>query len=177
MSSILNLILSQVCWFCCVLGGANGLPWLGPIVTAGFAGLVLRFSEQPEREGVYLALATALGSAGDRAVVAAGGYQFTQGMWEPWGYPLWMSALWLAFAATFGHSMKAFSGRYLLAAVFGAVGGPLAYSAGQGFGAISIRNIALIGGYWALILPGLFWLRSIALKSQGEMPGLANPLE
>ena len=46
-----------------------------------------------------------------------------------------MIALWLNFAATLNVSMAWLRGRYLLAALFGALGGPLAYYSGAKLGA------------------------------------------
>ena len=131
-----NFAFSQACWFACVLGGAKGLLWLGPTLTILFALQVVALAPRPRRELIFLTLAAMLGSAGDRIVVALGAFSFIPDFWAPWGYPLWMTSLWVAFAGMFGYGLKWLRGRYLLAGLLGAFGGPLAYSAGASLGAI-----------------------------------------
>ena len=50
--------------------------------------------------------------------------------------PLWMVALWAAFATTLNVSLRALRPHYLLAAVLAAMGAPLAYYAGARLGAL-----------------------------------------
>ena len=45
--------------------------------------------------------------------------------------PFWMLALWIAFATTLNHSMRWLMHRPVVAAIGGAVFGPLAYLAGR----------------------------------------------
>ena len=56
--------------------------------------------------------------------------------------PVWMVALWVAFAATLRHSLGWLRGRWLLGAVLGAIGGPLAYLSGQALGAVALHGEA-----------------------------------
>src|SRR5690606_21303662 len=72
------------------------------------------------------------------------------------GAPLWILALWSAFALTLTQSLRWLQHRPWLAAAFGAIGGPLAYlGAARGFGALAfvapgwIAMVALAFG-WAL---------------------------
>lgn len=112
-----------------------------------------------------MALAALLGSLGDRLVVALGVYSFQQPCLVPWGYPLWMTSLWIAFAGMFGYGLAWLNERRLPAGVLGAVGGPLAYSAGAKLGAIAFtatlaKASLIIGAYWAFIVPALLALRA-----------------
>jgi tetrahydromethanopterin S-methyltransferase subunit D len=53
-------------------------------------------------------------------------------------------------------------GRLLMAAVFGAVGGPMAYYAGYKLGAVAVPDIAVamlaLGIGWAVMMPLLMFL-------------------
>jgi hypothetical protein len=76
--------------------------------------------------------------------------------------PPWMLALWLAFATTFRSSLAWLIAKPQWCALFGALGGPIAYVAGAKLGAISIPNYSL-----ALPIIGLAW--SIALATLSMM--------
>jgi len=73
-----------------------------------------------------------------------------------------MVCLWLNFAATLNVSMAWLSGRYLLAAAFGAIGGPLAYYSGARLGATealpTTNGMLLLAVGWGLMTPLLVWL-------------------
>src|SRR5690606_8376185 len=117
--------------------------------------------EDREKE-IKLILAVALlGSAIDSVVMFLGAFSFPYGSSffaiSLWPYPIWMSALWLAFATTLNHSLSWLSGRYLLAAIFGAVGGPLCYYAGEKLGAITLHkplgySLGLLAIAWAIAM-------------------------
>ena len=71
---------------------------------------------------------------------------------------------WLAFVATFGYGLRWLTRRPWAGALFGFLGGPLAYSAGAGFGAIEFLEPEwvgrlMVGLYWAFILPVLFAIK------------------
>ena len=68
----------------------------------------------------------------------------------------------LLFATTLNVSLKWMKRRYLLAAVFGGLGGPLAYYAGHRLGAVGFSDIQTallaVGIGWAFIMPLLMLL-------------------
>ena len=76
--------------------------------------------------------------------------------------PPWLIALWLNLAAALNFSLAWLKGRHLLAAAFGAVGGPLAYYGGAKLGGVVTMPggwdlLALAAG-WAAMTPLLAWL-------------------
>ena len=81
-----------------------------------------------------------------------------------WPYPLpplWILVMWVIFAMTLNHSLKWMKGRVLIAMLFGLIGGPLAYLAGEKLNAIILNSsstlyILAIG--WAIITPLLMKL-------------------
>jgi hypothetical protein len=160
---LLNFILFQVCWFSCVLSGASGHTKIGVIVALLVGGLQIASSKNRLNEFSFLLLACVLGTALDLIPMKYGMFSFVNPAAVPWGYPLWMSGLWLGFASTFRSSLSWLSGRYLLAAVFGFIGGPIAYFAGEKLGGIVLGadtsiSLLVIGLFWAIVTPGLFML-------------------
>lgn len=163
ISKPLNFILFQFCWFSCVLGAVWGLPSFGVFAALAVGGLHVCSTRRPVNELVFLLLACLAGTSLDLIPLHLGAFSFTVETSVPWGYPLWMSGLWLGFATTFRASLSWLSGRYILSVVFGFVGGPLAYLAGEKLGAIAIGSntllsLLVIGVFWAVITPGLFHL-------------------
>ena len=69
--------------------------------------------------------------------------------------------LWMIFAITINHSLVWLKNRKTLTIFFGAIGGPLAYLAGEKLGAITIvdpLSIVLLSLGWATITPLLIWI-------------------
>lgn len=162
MRNLLNFIAFQCCWFANVISAANGVPWLGPLVTALWlvGHLVsLRGAEAPggiAAEIRVLLAAIVIGWTADSALTLAGLISFAENAQLGGPSPLWMIALWTCFAATLRHSLGWLRARWLLAIVLGAVGGPLAYLGGESLGAISLTgdlSIAAISAQYAIATP------------------------
>ena len=150
--NVLNAILFQAGWFAAVLGAAKGVPWLGPILLMPVLAVHLHMSTDRKGEMRLLLSAGVAGFIFDSVLAAFGA--FTPRPWllpEPLSPP-WMIGLWLNFAATLNYSLGWLRGRPLLAALFGAVGGPLAYYSGARLGA-TLDGPSLIG----LIILALGW--------------------
>lgn len=158
-----NFVLFQLSWFSCVLGAVWGLPLFGPVIALVVSGLHVSSTRKPGSELFFLVLACVTGTSLDLIPLYLGAFSFAVETGVPWGYPVWMSALWLGFATTFRSSLSWLSGRYTLAAIFGLVGGPLAYLAGEKLGAImlgsdTLISLFVIGVFWAVVTPALFLL-------------------
>ncbi|GAB2627967.1 DUF2878 domain-containing protein [Novilysobacter erysipheiresistens] len=152
-----NLVGYQLVWFAAVIGAGRGSPWWGVVAAVVF--VAAQGGTSPWRGSDVRVVAGALACG----VVLDGGLALTGWL----GYaaatpallaPLWILALWAAFAMTINHSLGFLHGRPWLAAVFGAVGGPLAYlGAARGFAAVELvapvpALVSLAAG-WALALP------------------------
>ena len=162
MNAFLNFLAFQACWFATVLGAANGAPWLGPAMILAVVALHLRFSRRPGAEARLLASAILLGLVADSLLLATGWIAYPNGFWLPGLAPYWIIALWALFATTFNVSMRWLRGRPLLAALFGAVGGPLSYLAGARLDAMTfvetIPAVAALAIGWGLAMPALMRL-------------------
>jgi hypothetical protein len=174
--NIINITAFQVAWFAAVLGAANGLPWLGVIVIPAVLILHLILSSNWRPELLLAFCAALLGFVFDSTLIAAGAFSPI-----PYGFPeplssLWMVMLWVNLATSINVSMSWLSGRYVLAAMFGAVGGPMAYYSGAKLGAMTRMpnpgNLLCIGIAWAIALPLLFWAAGmINERFRGYMHG------
>ena len=162
MLMLTNFIAFQIGWFSSVIGAAQQMPWLGPVVLIGVLALHLRRARRPDLEvGLVLACGI-IGVWFDSLLVAAGLVAYPSG--QPVGFmaPYWIVTMWMLFATTLNVSMGWLKGRLVLAAGLGAVAGPLSYLAGQKLGGMQFlepttATIALAIG-WGTVMPVLMLL-------------------
>jgi hypothetical protein len=110
------------------------------------------------RHARLLGLAGVAGYAADSVLVLTGVLRFPPHAVLGWPSTAWMVALWVLQAAVLGGVMSWMRGRFTLAAIVGAVGGPLAYLAGERMGAAVLGPtqavaLAAIMAEWALAMP------------------------
>ena len=154
--ALLNFCAFQIGWFTCVLGAANGMPWLS-LVVFPIVFWSVRKSDSASSELLLIVLAVVLGLVLDSLLVNSGWLSYPSGVFIEGIAPYWILALWALFATTLNVSMSWLKRNLVLAMAMGAVFGPLSYMAGQRFGAIEIVNfdasmIALSIG-WAVAMP------------------------
>jgi len=162
VSSWINVIAFQTGWFASILSAANGMPWIAAIATLAVAAFHLASARHPGEEFKLVLAATLLGALWENALALAGWTGFSGGVLVERTAPLWMVAQWAMFATTLNLSLSWLKGRLFLAALFGAVGAPLSYTAGERLGAIQILDreaalLALAIG-WAVLTPLLLLL-------------------
>jgi hypothetical protein len=161
--SLYNVAAYQVAWFAVLIGAARGMAWAG----AAVALLVCAVHFALRRDAIELrlmGLCLALGLIVDSTLSLSGQVRFEA--WSPGFAPYWMTTLWLAFATTLNHSLRWLMVRPALAAIVGAIGGPLAYLAGARLGALDIATPLT-----ALPLLALLWAASMLLLSFGVLRG------
>lgn len=109
-------------------------------------------------------LSLGLGLVFDSLLVWQGWLQYSSGIVFSNVAPYWIVALWGLFATLLNISLRWMRGRWFIAAVFGAIGGPAAYYGGLRLGALEFGNmpaglLALAIG-WAVLTPLLLALSS-----------------
>jgi hypothetical protein len=166
--ALINIVSFQLGWFACVFGAARGFPWFGPAVVVLSLALHLGLARDRIGEMRLFVLAGMVGFLLDSAQAAAGTFSFASaeavaGRNSPWLSPPWMVALWPNFATTLHTSLRWLAGRYWLAALLGAVGGPLSYYAGARLGALAFpeeveTSLLVLGLVWAIAMPILLKL-------------------
>lgn len=155
---LLNLALYEIGWFACVLGAAWGQGGAGAALAGTLLLIHLALAKDRLTEGKIALVCGAVGFVLDSTQSMTGRLSFT----GPWLFPagsvaiapMWVLMLWLQLGTTLRFSLSWLSGRYGLAAALGAVGGPVAFLAGERLGAaiwgeprwLTALSLALVWG-------------------------------
>lgn len=171
MLFLANVVVFQVAWLVSVIGGAQQMPWLGPVVVLIAFALHLHVARKPFEE-VLLVLACALiGASFDSILVAAGWVTYKAGLFSDYLAPYWIITMWMLFAMTLNVSMRWLRGKPKLAALLGFYGGPASYIAGEALGGIVLSNqfaaLVTLAIGWSIMMP---MLMSLSENLDG-MPG------
>ena len=162
MTLFVNFVVFQIGWFAAVLGAANQMPWLGPLVIAAAIALHLSSASRPSAELALIASCGAIGAVMDSVLVAVGWVSYPAGMLAPNIAPYWIVAMWMLFATTLNVSLGWLKPRKTLSFLFGFVGGPLAYYTGFKLGGIQFANfeyaMAALAVGWGAVVPLLLVL-------------------
>jgi hypothetical protein len=178
-SKLLNFLLYQVGWFCCVLGAAWGYPLSGAFSALLLLLVHLLLTDARSAELRLILLTCLLGVLVDSLQQRFGVLTFkTDPGWTLW-LPLWVFVIWAQFASLLRFSLNWLSRRYLLGAGLGLIGGPLAYWGGVRIGAaafgenllLCLASLALV---WGVMIPLLLWLRSRIAAAEGQYRGLGS---
>lgn len=161
----------QGAWFAAALLAST--PWhlVGAVANALVFAMHVATSGGVRRELVRGVLALALGLVLELVQQHVGGLRAMQATVLP---PVWLLSLWPVFASAMmrGRSLDWLQPRLALAAVIGAVVGPLSYAAGGRLGALELdgwRSRMVIGVCWALAMPVLAFLAR-RLEGAGSRP-------
>lgn len=160
---LLNFALYQTGWFCCVAGGARGYPWLGAGAAVLLLAVHVALVRDKGREVGLIAAAALVGIVVDSAQSCLGLLRFSSGYLIGCIAPPWIIVMWMQFATLLRHSLSFLEGRYLLAALLAAGGGPLAFWSGERLGGVEFGDpawlsLVVLAAIWATIFPGLLWL-------------------
>jgi uncharacterized protein DUF2878 len=169
-AALVNYALYQAGWFACVLGAAWGRPLLGTLlgILAVLAHVALA---RRRRDALVLALTTAaIGLVVDTVQIALGTLRFDVGTIAPWLPPPWLVVVWAQFAMTFHFGLGWLLGRPGRAALVGAIGGPLAFVAGQRLGVVTLHpevwpSLVSLAATWSLAIPAAV---AIAERQRGR---------
>lgn len=174
-TTLINIALFQTGWFACVLTAASNQPVIGAIIALTIIVLHLLTVNEYKREMRIIAIAMLIGLIWDSILVAAGWINYTSGMISPLMAPYWIVLMWGLFAMTLNYSLSWLKEKLILAAVFGAIAGPLAYYAGFKLGAVELTNesyalIALSIG-WGIFTPLLLKITRLNLPGTNYING------
>ena len=168
-SLITNLLLFQLGWFACVLGGAYDQVLIGSMVAIAVIAYHIYRATDTVQELRLLTLALIIGLANESIVTSQGLARYSHGQVSDLIAPLWIILMWPLFATTLNLSMRWLKGLApLLIALIGALFAPLAYYSGNRLGAVEYDNLILSMGIiaiaWAVLLPALV---TMSLKLDG----------
>lgn len=170
MMRLINFVSFYVGWVACVAGAGRGRTMLGPLVVAALLVLQLLLRPHAAREAFLILVVGLLGWTVDTTQALLGVFSFGTTSPAPWLCPLWLVAVWMIFATTLTGSMRWLIGRYALAALFGAAGGPLSYYYGLRLGAIEFNTsmvitLVTLAFVWAAVMPVLVWLARVLVPT------------
>jgi hypothetical protein len=153
-----NLAIYQIVWFLGILGDMGGTLIALPL-------LCLHLVLSPSRKADLKMMAILLfaGLMIDGVLYHTGFFGFDL---EARPIPFWLAVIWLALATLPHHSLAWLKTRPILSALFGAIGGPLAYWAGVRLGAASFTwplapSLLVLAIIWGLLWPGIMTFAAI----------------
>ncbi len=171
MLFLVNVVVFQIAWLLSVIGGAQQMPWLGPLAALFAFTLHLRAARKPFEEVLLVLSCGLIGASFDSILVAAGWVTYKSGLFSDYFAPYWIITMWMLFAMTLNVSMRWLRGKPKLAALLGFYGGPASYIAGQALGGIVLTNqiaaLTALAVGWAVMMPMLMRLS----ENLDGMPG------
>ncbi len=162
MFTLINIVVFQIGWLVSVIGGAQQMPWLGPVTLLVALLLHFKAARRPIEELLLVLICGLMGAVFDSVLVSSGWVTYSSGLFHASMAPYWIITMWMLFATTLNVSMRWFRRKPATAALFGFFGGPLSYIAGEKLGGIvlvapSAALLALAIG-WAVMMPVLMRL-------------------
>ncbi|WP_448568230.1 DUF2878 domain-containing protein [Thalassotalea ganghwensis] len=150
MKKLVNFGFFYLIWFACVLYGNAAVPFVLLAVT-------LHLFKFGDRQEVMLVMAiTILGIIVDSFLMFFDVFVFAE---QVLVIPLWLIAIWMAFACTLRHSLSFFYSLPQWQILAGAIAGPLSYYSGYLLNAVEFgRSTMLTLGVLAIIWGVLFKL-------------------
>lgn len=180
MKSLANFLGYEAVWFAAVVGAGRGDALPGCLAAAAFLAWQILVSDQRAADLRLAGIALLCGLSIDGSLASLGWLHYAAaGLSAPPGAPLWILALWVAFAMTLNHSMSWLRRRPLWACALGLAGGPLAYwSASRGWQAVlfeppAVRALAGLSAGWGIALPLLAGLAA-RWSAGGAAPRMAD---
>ncbi len=169
MNPLANIAINQAIWFLCVLWGSGGVPFALALLLLG-----LLLSPRRTADLQLMVFMLGVGLCLDGTLQALGFFTFREAQTP---IPLWLATVWAALALLPHHSLQWMKGRPLLAALFGGIGGPLAYWAGVRLGAASftlplLPSLAILAVLWAVLWPAVM---AVARRQIGRTPPQPDP--
>lgn len=155
---VYNALGFNAAWWGCVLGAKWSMPYLGPSIMLVYLAVHFLLLGHGKREAVFLMAVAVIGTSIDSVKTASGFITYSGGYGVDWLSPLWITSMWVGFAALLNHSLGWLKSRYLVAAILGAVFAPPAYLTGVKFGVIQMNleqwlNITILAVVWGISVP------------------------
>lgn len=157
-SFIINLVLFQIGWFACVLGGSYDQVLTGCLIVFAIIAYHLYRAVDTSTELRLISIALLIGMIYESIVTYLGLAIYTNGQLSELLAPVWLILMWPLFATTLNISMRWLKSMpYWSTALFGAIFAPLAYFAGERLGAVVYVDFAIamtvIAVAWSVLLP------------------------
>ncbi len=162
MLRVFNVILFYALWFVCIATALNGKIVYALVFTVVSCSLHFLIIQDKLKEFLLLCFVVTIGFCLDTFFVSQSLIDYrSPNHFDERIAPLWVLCLYAFFATTFNHSMQWMQNRPFTSALFGGVGGPLTYWAGQRVGVVTIpasSTFVLIAIVWTFLVPTTFAL-------------------
>lgn len=159
---IANFVVFQAAWFAAVLGAAHQRPLWGTAAVIAAICWHLAVSARPLAEAKLVGIICVIGVVVETMAAMQGHIAYPSGQPVANFAPYWMVALWGLLAIALNVTMRWLRRRPWLAAVLGAVAGPLAFVSGVRLGGAVLIDatpaLLTMAGVWAVLMPTLMWL-------------------
>ena len=174
---LVEVVLFQAGWFACVLGAAHGLFWLGPAVAGAVLLIHLVAMHRPRDELRVAGFALMTGVLADSLLGQLG--LLSCAPFADAVSPPWMAVLWPLFGISLRTYCRWLQRRLLLAALLGAVVGPISYYSGVRLEVLRLpagtwQGLAAVSVEWLIATPLLAWFAGWAGR-QGAGEGAGAP--
>lgn len=130
-----NILLFDALWTLAVFGAGTPWWWLAPLLIGCSAAVQLRWSPAPAAEALLILAGAAVGVTLDSVSASLGLFRYVSSSRTE--FMIVFLALWANFGTTLRPSLRWIWRRPLVGALFGALGGPLAYWTASRIGAIT----------------------------------------
>ena len=156
-SVAINLSLFKLGWLAVVFSAAAGLAEVGAASVALIALVHLVRANRISSELALLIIAGCIGMIWESIIVQGGILSYPTAETDGNLAPYWIVAMWVLFATTLNVGMKWLRKNLVIAALAGAICGPLSFLAGQQAGAVTLGDnaVLVIGLGWAVLLPAI----------------------
>lgn len=156
MKSIaLNVTLFKLGWLSVVFGAAAGLTEFGVAAVGVVIVIHLLRAKRKTDELIVVGAAGLIGLAWETFLLQVGALSYSEAGALDSLAPYWIVSMWMLFATTLNLSMSWLRKNLIVAAVAGAIGGPMSFLAGEKIGAVTLNEagVWLIALGWAVLLP------------------------
>jgi hypothetical protein len=163
LNNWINMLWMQALWFGAIMGAAEKMFWLAPVLLTGFIVWEFRPTRRVYGDFQLMLVALLIGLILDTTWVKLDWIKFAPDFALSGRAPLWILLLWAGLALTINHSLAWLQSRLLLAGVLSALSCPLSYLGAARLGAVDIVTeswlwAVVLSLSWAVSIPLLLWL-------------------
>ena len=163
MGGVVNFAILYAAWFASVLAAASGNGVVAALASLIAVLINLALSQHRLADLRLVAYAALVGATLEATIINLGLAHYASPGPIATLPPLWILSIWMAFATSLNVSLAWLKTRLKLAALLGAVGGPLSYYGGARLGGMSFSeplymSLGVLALLWAVAFPLLLRL-------------------
>lgn len=147
---VINALMFKIGWLGVVLLGTGTLHWIAPLLVTFVVGFHLSMCHKPEVELRLILVAVLMGAVWESFIAAQGLVVYAHGQANAYLAPAWIVSMWALLATSLNVNLSLLRDRPFLTVLFGAIGGPFAFLAGEKLGAVTFPEPLLAFTFLAL---------------------------